>query len=175
MNGINRLFLIAVAFVVALGAALGVLLYVSVLPFFHQIGIAATVLIITGIGCTLLLMVSFTYSRIGILLSNRRRAKLHERLIVHGDMAFWVPPTGIKASDIYDASARHVAAGVPRMLPAPKDEPMLEPDEETIIGIYNGGTIGMKELAQKLGTTYYQVQKTVSDARKRGLISRTTD
>ncbi len=89
---VQRLFLLALAFVVTLGAALGVLLDVSLIPFFHQIGIAMTVLVIVAIGCAL------------VLLSRRIRERNHERLIVSGEVAFYVLK---QDEDIYHASMLH--------------------------------------------------------------------
>ncbi len=171
MNGLNRLFLIALAFVVALGAGLGVLLYVSLLPFFHQIGIAMTVLLITGIGCTLLLMVSFTYAKIGILLSDRRRAKNHERLIVHGEVSFYLLDPTVKAESIYHASAMLEQARQPRMIEAAKPE-KLEATDETIIELYNDGQSNLEQIADALHLTYYRVQSVIAVAKKKGLIHR---
>src|SRR5258708_39203051 len=135
MQPVQRLFFICLAFMATLGAALGVYLYVSLIPFFHEIGIAMTVLIILCIACVAYMVIVFTIARTGVWMSHRRQAARQERLLIAGDAVVLLAPDGTVLQHL---SAVHEAAKIPRMLPAPKNEEGFS-DDETVIYLYNTG------------------------------------
>ena len=152
----QRLFLLALGFIVSLGAAIGVLLYVSLIPHFGMIGDVAAGLLIFCLICAAFLMGTFTWSRMGIMLADRRRARANQYLIVAGDIAAYLPPSG----NLIHLSAMHEAAKIPppgqivNALPEPKDET----EEKTVLELYNKG-MALRDIVKATGATYYRVQK----------------
>lgn len=162
----KRLFILSIAFVVVLGAALGALLYVSLIPFFHEIGMAATALLMVAIGCAAILLVTFTYSQVGCMLSRRHHAKLSSRIVAMGDVVAALDYTG----NWVHLSAMHEAAKVPPPQPLqiaapapPKPEPFA--DKETVIELFNLGN-SLRDIASRTGVSYYNVQKWTSEEKK---------
>lgn len=145
--------------------ALMVLLYVSLIPHFGEIGDAMIWVVRIALACGTILMLTFTYSWVGRLLSKRKRDQLHERLVVHGEVAAYIMPDGT----FEHLSAKHIAAGVPRMLPAPKDEKLVM-DDETIVEMYKDGATLMQivEAGKPVDLKYNRVQSVVAAAKKRG-------
>jgi hypothetical protein len=161
MQATQKLFLIAWSAVVIIVIALMVLLYTSLLPHFTEIGDWLVWVVRLGMVCASCLMVAFTWFKI---------ISMHHysQFVRHGEVVSYIgknKPTVV--------SAEHEQAKVPRLLPAPKDEPLFEPDEQDIINIYNANqSITLQELADKFGMKYHQVQKIYSEAKKSGLITR---
>lgn len=171
MPAAQKIFLWGLGFFVALGGALGAFLFVSLWPYFPIIGKVAAGLLITVLVCAAWLALVKTYSWTGILLSDRRRARNHERLVTYDGGSFYLPPAGIKPEDIYHASALLEQARAPRMIEAAKPE-KLEATDETIIELYNDGQTTLETIADSLGLSYYKVQSTIAVAKKKGLIHR---
>lgn len=167
MPAAQKLFLIAWSAVVIVVIALMALLYVSLIPHFGEIGDWMLWVLRIGMICGTALMLTFTYSWIGRLLSKRKYAQRDERIVIAGDVVAYLKDDGT----FEHLSAQHVAAGVPRMLPAPPDE-KLEATDETIIELYNDGQTTLEQIAKSLNLTYYRVQSVVAVAKQKGLIHR---
>jgi hypothetical protein len=163
MQSLNRILIGFIAFCATLGAALGTLLYVSLIPRFGQIGTIAFVVLCIFLGYGVILGGAFTWFKI-------QSMRHYSRFVRHGEVVSYIGPN--KPTVV---SAEHEQAKIPRLLPAPEpkeDEPAYAPDEQDFLNIYNQSTISLKELAPKLNMTYYQAQKLYSDAKSRGLITR---
>lgn len=148
----QRLFLITLAVVVILATGFCVLMILSLIPFFHVIGYAATGVVFVLLACIAVLMVSFTLSRIGIW---RHRA----RTIVAGEIVAY-----IHDDQIIHLSAEHEKAKVPA-LPPPQEKVQPSPkptaDKETVLELYEKGT-SLRNIVDATGLSYYQVQKITS-------------
>ena len=154
--------------------ALMVLLYVSLIPHFRDIGDWFVWVLRLAMICGAALMLVATWAYINILLSKMRHAQKQEMLVsapAEHHSIYLQDLTPRYA--VHEVSANVVAAGVPRLLPAPSDEPPLQLDEQDIINIYNANKdITLKELAKQFDMTYNKVQKIYADAKSRGLITR---
>ncbi|SRR5260221_3911835 len=161
MQAAQKVFLIGWSAVVIVMIALMVLLYTSLLPHFADIGDWFVWLVRVGVVCACCLMVAFTWFKI---VSMHHNSKFVQR----GEVVSYLgknKPTVV--------SAEHEQAKVPRLLPAPKDEPLFEPDEQDIIAIYNSNpAITLKEIGEKFNLPYNRVQKVYAEAKKSGLITR---
>jgi hypothetical protein len=161
MQSLNRILIGFIAFCATLGAAIGLLLYVSLLPHFGQIGTIAFIVLCIFLGYGVIWGGAKTWFSI-------QSMRHYSRFVKHGEVVSYLgknKPTVV--------SAEHEQAKVPRLLPAPKDESPFEPDEQDIINIYNANqSITLQELADKFGMKYHQVQKIYSEAKKSGLITR---
>jgi hypothetical protein len=146
----QRLFLIALAAVIILAIGFCTLIIVSVIPYFAFIGKVATGVVVVLLGCIAVLMISFTWSQIGVW-HHRRQT------IVAGEVVAYLSNAG----EIIHLSAVHEQAKVPppqvRALPAPKDTA----DKETVLELYDKG-IALRTIAESTGLTYYQVQQITS-------------
>ena len=161
MQAAQKLFIIAWSAVVIVFIGLMVLLYVSLIPHFGEIGDWMIWVLRLGMICASSLMVAFTWFKI-------QSMRHYSRFVRYGEVVSYI---GNNKPVV--VSAEHEQAKVPRVLPAPKDEPLFEPDEQDIINIYNANqSITLQELADKFGMKYHQVQKVYADAKKKGLITR---
>lgn len=134
-----------------------VILYVSLIPHFHEIGNAATALLFLTLICAGAVLIALTYSFIGIVLAKRQREHLMSQVIISGDVV-----AAIVDGNVIHLSATHEAAKVPPTLPMPKEEKLDNtPDERTILELYDKG-LSLRTIATTLGTTYHQVQKVTS-------------
>jgi len=119
MQATQKIFIGFVAFCATLGAAIGVFLYASLVPYFSLIGKFAAGLLITVLVCAAGLCAVWTYAEAGILLARRRRERRHDRLVVHGDVAAYLGEDG-KWTHL---SAQHEQAKLPPVtvpaLPSP--------------------------------------------------------
>lgn len=104
------------------------------------------------------------YTRTGIMLSERRRARNHERLIESGEVSFYLQPLSPDFT-IYGSSAEHNRALV---APGPQVTVREVPDNtDTVIELFESGAT-LRTIADSVGMTFYQVQKITSDyARKK--------
>src|SRR5260221_3788054 len=166
MQPVQRIFILALAFVATLGAALGVFLYISLIPHCGIISDVAAGVVITGLVCAALFMVSYTFNHIGIHIAKRRTAELHSRVIIAGEVV--AVPLG--DGSFVHLSAMHEAAKIPRMLPAPKNEEVFS-DDETVIELYNDG-MTYETIMDATQLKYNKVQRIVADAKKAGKIAR---
>jgi|SRR5450631_2221545 len=147
----QKMRVVAVAVVVILSSGFCVLIIVSLIPYFSVIGKAATVVVFILLGCISTLMVSFTWSRIGVW-SHRRH------LLIAGDVVAYLAPNG----ELLHLSATHEAAKVvpaqqSKALPAPK----RTMDKAHIEELQSHG-IGLRTIAEGAGMTYYEIQKIAS-------------
>jgi len=158
----QRLFLITMAAVVTLAIALGVFLYVSLVPYFGPIGKVAAGVVITGLACVAILICAFTYSRVGILLAHRRREALNAQIIVSGEVVVF--PNG--DGTFTHLSAMHEAAKLaPQVTVKEIAAPKPVSDKETVLELFDQG-ISLRTIAESTGLTYYQVQKITSEAKR---------
>lgn len=147
----QKLFILAWSAVVIVVIALMVLLYVSLIPHFGEIGDAMIWVIRIGLACGTLLMLVGTWSLIGSLLAKRRRDQSHERVIVAGEVVAYLAPDGT----FVHLSAQHEAAKIP-MHTTVAAEPMTS--DETIIELFEGG-MSRRAIAKQLDIPYNRVQK----------------
>jgi len=156
----QRLFILAWSAVVVVAIGLMVLFYAALLPHFTDIGDWLVWLVRLGMVCGGSLLVAFTWFKI-------QSMRHYSRFVRHGEVVSYIgknKPTVV--------SAEHVAAGVPRMLPAPKDEAPVELEEQDIIDVYNDGHSTLEQIADAFGLKYHRVQRIIADAKKHGLIHR---
>src|SRR5260221_2859707 len=112
----QRLFIIAWSAVVIVAIGLMVLLYTSLVPNFADIGDWFVWLVRIGVVCGGSLMVAFTWFKI-------QSMRHYSRFVRHGEVVSYIGPN--KPTVV---SAEHEQAKIPRLLPAPKDEPAYAPD-----------------------------------------------
>ncbi len=145
---INRILIGFIAFCATLGAALGVFLYISLLPHITLIGWLVAALVVLGLGCTGTLMVNFTLHKVGAWRIHRNVVAVGEVVAVRNEDGTWT-----------HLSAQHVAAGVPPLqLPAPKDEGPLPSEAYVILDMHRQG-IGYKKIAEATRWTEYKVRQ----------------
>lgn len=167
----QRIFLGFIAFCATLGAAVGIFLYVSAIPYIGLIGKFVAALLIVAVLCGAWLLVIKTWTWTGIMRSERIRARNHERFLSAPAEQHSIYLQELEPRfSIHEVSANVVAAGVPRMLPAPKDEPPLEATDETIVELWQDGQMTLETIALQLKTSYYRVQRVTSEAKKRGVV-----
>src|SRR6266702_4099760 len=152
MQPVQRIFILALAFVVTLGAALGAFLFVTVWPYFSLIGKVAAAVVIDGLGCTAALMLAFTYNKI-VSWTIRRR------LVVFGEIGAYRERDGtwIHLSGI------HQQMGLPPqqlMIEAVKPEPVA--DKATVLELHNMG-LTLRDICARTGVSYHYVQKWTSE------------
>jgi hypothetical protein len=138
-----------------------VLLYVSLLPHFIDIGDWFVWVLRLAMICGSILMIAFTWFKI-------KSMHNYSQFTRHGEVVSYIGKT-----QPHVVSAIHEQAKIPRLLPAPADEPTFQVDEQDIINIYNANKeITLKDLAKQFDMTYNKVQKIYSEAKKAGLITR---
>lgn len=161
MQAQQKLFLIAWSAVVVVFIGIMAIAYASLFPHFKEIGDWMVWLVRLLMVCAGCFAVAFTVFKIVFMYHS-------SKFVQHGEVVSY-----LGAKQPFVVSSIHEAAKIPRLLPAPPDEePPFKPDEQDLINIYNNGDTTLKELAPKLGMTYYQAQKIYADANKRGLITR---
>jgi len=148
MQPMQRLTIIALAFVISLGAAIGIFLYISLLPHIGLIGWIVAALVILGLGCTGALMFTFTLHKIA-------RWRIHRNVIAVGEyLVYRDPHTG----EFTHLSAEHVRAGVP---PLPqvtvKELPSPDPRWDAVLDLRHEGK-GMHQIAKELKVPYQRVR-----------------
>lgn len=128
--------------------------------------------IVAALGSIWLLGV-WVYARTGIMLSERRRAHNLERFLSAPSAHHSIYLADPQASyTLHEISANVVAAGVPRVLPAPVEEEPLPPNEQDIIDVYNDGVSTLEQVADAFGLKYNKVQRIIARAKEKGLIAR---
>ncbi len=139
-------------------AGVFVLVGISLIPHFADIGLAATIMLYIFMGYA-------TIAGGGFLAYKLYQWWNYRNLIVHGEIVAYK----VGSKEFEHLSAQHVAAGVPRMLPAPADEEPPVADDATVIELYKHGST-LQHITQATGLTYYKVQKTVEAAKRNGHI-----
>jgi hypothetical protein len=153
-TGIRRIFILALAFVVILAASLGAVLFLSLLPHISLIGIITTGVVITGLLCVAVLMVSFTYSKV-CNWNNRRR------VIISGEVVAYLAPNG----SFIHLSAMHEQAKLPAPSSVVVDE-VKPSDKETVLERWRAG-MTLRDIEAVTGVSYYYVQKWTSEEDKK--------
>jgi hypothetical protein len=166
----NRLFLLAMAFIVTLGAAIGTLLFVSLIPFFHAIGLVATGALFVLLACGVVLVVSFTYTRVSIMLATRNHSRLMSRVVQFGDGgAAALDHTGqwVHLSSVHEQAKVPLPQTIVQSLPSPK-KPDPWTDEATILELWQTGNT-LQTICESTGMPYNVVQRVTSEAKKSGV------
>jgi hypothetical protein len=150
----QRIFILGLAFVVTLAASLGLFLFASLWPYFFIIGRVTTGVVIIGLVCAAVLMVSFTWGKI-CNWNNRRR------VIIAGDVVVYLAPNG----SFTHLSALHEQAKLPAPSSVVVDE-VKPSDKETVLELWKIGT-SLRDIEVKTGVSYYYIQKWTSEAKKK--------
>jgi len=152
---VQKVFIVALVAVIILATGFCVIIITSLIPYFSFIGKMAVVVVGVLLACISLLIMSFTWSRMGVW-GNRRR------LLVAGDVVAFLTTKG----EIVHLSAQHEAAKVPlpgvtvKEIAAPKEQQPTS-DKETVLELFDRG-ISLRNICDSTGLTYYQVQKITS-------------
>ena len=147
MQPINRILIGFIAFCATLGAALGVFLYISLLPHLSLIGWIVAALVVLGLGCTGTLMVSFTLHKTRLWHIRRNVVAVGEVVAVRNEDGTWT-----------HLSAQHVAAGVPPPQPVTvKELPSGDPRWDAVLDLRKEG-YGMQRIAKELKVPYNRVR-----------------
>lgn len=161
MQAQHKLFIVFWSAVVVVVIGLMAMFYASMIPHFKEIGDWAVWVARLILVCFSALAVAFTVFKI---VSMYHESKFVQR----GDTV-----TYLGTIKPYVVSAEHEAAKIPRLLPAPDDEPPFKPTEQDIINIYNANKgVTLKQLGAQFQMSYGQVEKIYAEAKKRGLITR---
>lgn len=162
MQAVHRIFICALAFCASLGAALGVFLYISIIPYFDIIGKVAAGLVITGLVCVASILVTFTWTKIGIFFARLKKERLHANLLVSGEVVVLLRPNGQyeHLSALHEA-ARHPARIVEAATATGNDDDEPGADDNTIMELWSQGN-SLRDIARDTNTTFYHVQKTVA-------------
>lgn len=159
MQAVQRLFILALAFVTTLGAALGTFLFISLVPYFSLVGKVTAGLVITGLSCVAAILVTFTYTKIGMFFARLKKERLHANLLVSGEVVVL-----LHADGRYDHfSAQLEAARHPAQIMPPKEEEttVAAADEQVIRELHAKG-LNLRDIAKITNTSYYRVQKVTS-------------
>ena len=143
----QRVFLLGLAFVVTLAAALGIFLFLSLWPYFSLIGKVAAGVVIVGLVCLACLAVAFTYNKIASW-------TLHRRLVTF-------PDAGASYRE-RDGSWTHLSGIHQQMaLPPPqvtvKELPSGDPRWDAVMDLRKTGK-GMHAIAKELKVPYNRVR-----------------
>ena len=154
MQPIQRIFIGFVVFCATLGAALGIFLYVSLIPHFGIIGDVAAGVVITALVCGAAMLASFTWHKIGSWSINRN-------VITVGDYLVYRDP---KTGEFTHLSGIHHQMALPP--PAQitvTEEPGIS--EDAVFQLHDKG-MGLRDIATALHTNYSAVQKIYAEGRK---------
>lgn len=161
MQAQQKLFILALAAVVVVFIGIMFIAYASLFPHFKEIGDWMVWLVRLFMVCAGSLAVTGTWFKIVSMHHESRYVKRDDVVTYHG------------RNKPYVVSADNFAAKIPRLLPAPDDEPPFKPTEQDIINIYNANkSVTLKQLGAQFQMSYNQVEKIYADAKKRGLITR---
>ena len=150
----QRLFILALAICITLAAALGIFLFVSLVPYFSLIGKVAAGVLITMLACVAILAGVFTYSLASNMLAKRR-------LIVAGEVVAYLGPN----KTFIHLSAQHEAAKLPiaPMVTITEDPTATD---ETVLELWRKG-LSLRDIVKVTGRKYHEVQEITSEAKKR--------
>jgi hypothetical protein len=155
----KRLFIIGWSAVVVVVVGLMVLLYVSLLPHFGQIGNIMFVVLCIFLGYGVILGGVKTYSWAGIMLSERIHAKNQERFIAAGDVSLYLLPD----NSVYHASKEH-NMGLIAPPPSVVVEAEVTTSDEEILLLWNKG-MSLRDIEKLTGVKYHRIQKVTSEAK----------
>ena len=147
----QRIYVATVIVVVILATGFCVIVITSLIPYFSVIGLVATGVVMVLLLCLAVLMVSFTWSRMGVWGKQRR-------LLVVGDVVAYLDRSG----DLVHLSAIHEQA---KVVPAAQSKALTAPkrtmDKVTIAEMQDKG-MSLRTIAESAGMTYYEIQKIAS-------------
>ncbi len=149
MQPINRILIGFIAFCATLGAALGIFLYISLLPHITLIGWIVAALVALGLGCTGALMFTFTLHKIA-------RWRIHRNVIAVGEYLVYRDPDTGKFEHL---SAEHERAKVPQIPQVTVTEEGPLPSEAYVILDMHRQGIGYKKIAEATRWTEYKVRQ----------------
>ena len=162
----KRLYILAMAFIVCLGMALGATLFLSLLPHLNIIGWATLSLLCTAIGCCVVLLINFTFTKISIAHSNREHAKLMKSVITFDNgAAAYIDGTFVHLSAEHQRAMVQLPQTVIRELPSPKKVEGWG-DQQTAIEIWLETGNSQASIAEQLNVPKSRVQKWIADYRK---------
>jgi len=145
------------ALVVAILASVaGAIAFVSLFPYFNIVGKLLVGLLAVVVGCAAILVVGHVHHQLAMMALRRRH--------------FLIESSGVVAV-VTDGEVRHLSAEVeearrPLMLPPPVTVKEEKPDNSAmILELYNSFGMSYRDIASKLGTTKYEVEKTINGHR----------
>src|SRR6266567_1617036 len=150
----QRMFIIVWSVIGILITGLCVIVITSLIPYYNIVGKMALVVVAMALLCLIVLMFSFTKSRVSIW-HNR------ERLIIAGDVVAYINQAGLIENLTAQNYAAQIAPNVTvRQIapPAQQVEQDTSSDEDTVRDLIVRGT-ALKSIAESTGWTYYRVQK----------------
>ncbi len=150
----QRMFIIGWSVIGILITGLCVIVITSLIPYYNIVGKMALVVVAMALLCLIVLMFSFTKSRVSIW-HNR------ERLIIAGDVVAYINQAGLIENLTAQNYAAQIAPNVTvRQIapPAQQVEQDTSSDEDTVRDLIVRGT-ALKSIAESTGWTYYRVQK----------------
>ena len=153
----QRIFLGFVAFCATLGAAIGVFLFVSAIPYIGLIGKVVAGLLIVGLICAAGLVIVWTISTASILLSRRRRERNHRNVIVAGEVVSYHDDDGTWVH----LSSIHEAAKVQQVKALPEPSPSWQ----AVLDLRKDGK-GMHQIAKDLKVPYNKVRDFLNSVEK---------
>jgi fermentation-respiration switch protein FrsA (DUF1100 family) len=154
MPTMQRIFILAFAFVVTLAAGFAAFIFASLWPYFFLIGRVATGVVMVGLACLAVLMISFTYTKV-CNWHNRRR------LVIAGDVVAYLNWDG----GFIHLSAMHEQAKL--QLPAPPiivDEDQKGSDE-TVLELWRDG-VSLRNIELATKRSYGDIQRLTSEQKK---------
>lgn len=153
-----------VMFVAFLIVLLGAAIIWLVVNFGNLLALSLLALWIVAVLGAIWLGTVFVVSRTGILLSERRRARHHERLITSGEVSFYLQPLA-PDFNIYAAAAEYARAGVaqPNTIEI-EAEPTAT--DETVLTLWRKG-LSLRDIEKATGRKYHEIQKLTSDEKKK--------
>jgi hypothetical protein len=149
MQPMQRLTLIALAFVVSLGIGVGVFLYVSLLPHVELIGWLVAALVALGLGCSGWLLIAWTRSKVARLDNDSRVIRYGDYLVYKHDDGSFTHLSGI-----------HQQMSLPPAAQVTVTEEQSVP-EETILELHDKG-MSLRDIVKATGAKYYEVQRITS-------------
>lgn len=147
----QRAFILLWTATVIVIIALMVLLYVSLIPHFNEIGDAMIWVIRIGLVCLTVLMLVGTYCLLRIMLSKQRRVWVSRNVIAVGEVVAYLAPDGTwtHLSHIHETGkiAQHTTVTAEPTTP-----------DETIVSLFEDG-MSRRAIAKHLDIPYNRVQK----------------
>ncbi|SRR6266496_528813 len=159
----QKLFLTSMAVVVVLATGFCVIVISSIIPYFPIIGKMAVVVVGVLLFCIAVLLLFFTWSRIGVW-GNRRR------MLISGDVVVYLRSNG----EVVHLSAEHERAKVQlpnvtvKEIAAPKEQKEQKgqqaSDDDTVLELYDIGN-SQRDIAEKTNLTRYRVSEIIKKNR----------
>lgn len=156
MQATQKIFIGFVAFCATLGAAIGVFLYASAIPYFFIIGKFVAGLLITILVCAAIYIAVRTISEAGIYLAKLLQAWRSRRLVVHNDIASYHNDDG---TWMHLSVEHEKAKAIPQVAISKQEELEPLPSEAWVVLDMHWQGIGFKRIAEATKWTEYEVRK----------------